>query len=381
MLGPKGQRESIKYFAIEYMLNHLIATYKKPYISIIDGITMGGGMGLSCHAPFRIATEKTMFAMPETDIGLFPDVGGGFFLSRLDGGLGPYLAITSHRLKGVQTYYAGIATHYMPSSAIPGLLAHLTSGALRFEENASYQQRLKSLDNTLSQYSSTPSPTDAILLAGEQRAAIDEVFDLSASVVDILNGLSHIASGQSRFKSQEVIVWAKKTHDLMMTSRSPTSMAVTMRQLKLARHWTIAETFRREHIIAARFMRHPDFISGVKSKLIDKPPTVPKWDPPSPREVSDSLVNEFFSAPEGLPRLMLFDEDSRPDYSEYPYAWTSLPWENRIRALLKQCTNGASKGEEMIRDVVEELSGGTGKRDGVEKKVQEVWTRMTMFTA
>ena len=99
--GEQGQQLSKDYFALEYKLDHLIATYPKPYVAFIDGITMGGGVGLSVHAPFRIATEKTVFAMPETTIGFFPDVGASFFLPRMDGQVGTYLALTSEQLKGV----------------------------------------------------------------------------------------------------------------------------------------------------------------------------------------------------------------------------------------------------------------------------------------
>ena len=99
--GAEGQAKSKDYFAEEYKLDHLIATYTKPYIAFMDGITMGGGVGLSVHAPFRIATERTVFAMPETTIGFFPEVGGSFFLPRMDGYLGTYLALTSERLSGV----------------------------------------------------------------------------------------------------------------------------------------------------------------------------------------------------------------------------------------------------------------------------------------
>jgi 3-hydroxyisobutyryl-CoA hydrolase len=96
-----GWHKSVDYFALEYVLDHVIATYTKPYIAYMDGITMGGGVGLSVHAPFRIATEKTVFAMPETTIGFFPEVGATFFLPRLDGELGTYLALTSDQLRGV----------------------------------------------------------------------------------------------------------------------------------------------------------------------------------------------------------------------------------------------------------------------------------------
>jgi len=100
--GRTGVQKAVKYFELEYSLDHLIATYPKPYVAFMDGITMGGGVGLSIHAPFRIATENTLFAMPETTIGFFPDVGGSFFLPRLDGEIGTYLALTSERLGGVQ---------------------------------------------------------------------------------------------------------------------------------------------------------------------------------------------------------------------------------------------------------------------------------------
>jgi 3-hydroxyisobutyryl-CoA hydrolase len=103
--GPEGSQKSSDYFALEYKLDHLIAAYQKPYIAYMDGITMGGGVGLSIHAPFRIATENTVFAMPETTIGFFPDVGASFFLPKMDGEMGTYLALTSEQLKGVDVLY------------------------------------------------------------------------------------------------------------------------------------------------------------------------------------------------------------------------------------------------------------------------------------
>lgn len=104
--GEEGQQKSKDYFALEYKLDHLIATYSKPYVAFLDGITMGGGVGLSVHAPFRIATERTKMAMPETGIGFFPEVGGSFFLPRMDGKLGIYMALTGEMLTGVNALYA-----------------------------------------------------------------------------------------------------------------------------------------------------------------------------------------------------------------------------------------------------------------------------------
>ncbi|KAJ1549616.1 hypothetical protein HK405_004261 [Cladochytrium tenue] len=116
----------LKFFEQEYQLNHLIGTLKKPFISLMDGITMGGGVGLSVHAPFRVVTENTVFAMPESGIGLFPDVGGSFFLPRLDGELGTYLGLTGHRLKASEVLFAGIGTHYIPAHRIPMLITRLS---------------------------------------------------------------------------------------------------------------------------------------------------------------------------------------------------------------------------------------------------------------
>lgn len=111
--GKEGQQASKDYFALEYKLDHMIATYNQPYVAFMDGITMGGGVGLSVHAPFRIATENTVFAMPESNIGFFPDVGASFFLPRMDGELGTYLALTSEQLKGVNVLYVFTSSHYL----------------------------------------------------------------------------------------------------------------------------------------------------------------------------------------------------------------------------------------------------------------------------
>ena len=131
--GSDGGELSRSFFREEYVLDYLLATLKKPYIAIIDGITMGGGVGLSVNSKFRIATEKTRFAMPETAIGLFPDVGGSYFLPRLQGELGMFLALTGTHLIGEDVLHAGIATHYVPSAKIPELEAGLqgvTSGSV-----------------------------------------------------------------------------------------------------------------------------------------------------------------------------------------------------------------------------------------------------------
>ncbi|KAH1297009.1 hypothetical protein KXX11_007572, partial [Aspergillus fumigatus] len=174
--GPEGQQKSTDFFGLEYRLDHIIATYTKPFISVMDGITMGGGVGLSVHAPFRIATERTVFAMPETTIGFFPDVGGSFFLPRLDGEIGTYLALTSERLNGVQALYAGIATHYFHSSVLSNLTARLAE--LVFRDHASLAERLDLVNKTMAEFSVglPPVEQEPIQLAGSLRSAIDRCF-------------------------------------------------------------------------------------------------------------------------------------------------------------------------------------------------------------
>lgn len=145
---------------------------------------MGGGVGLSVHAPLRIATERTVFAMPETSIGFFPDVGGSFFLSRLDGELGTYLALTSETLKGVQNLYTGIATHYLHSSSLADVEQRLAE--LQFKDYASMEERVKTIDTTLEEFS-TGLPQESFVLGGETRKLIDKFVPESMGFEELTN--------------------------------------------------------------------------------------------------------------------------------------------------------------------------------------------------
>lgn len=177
----------------------------------MDGITMGGGVGLSMHAPFRIATEKTVFAMPETTIGFFPDVGGSFFLPRLDGETGTYLALTSERLNGVQGLYAGIATHYMHSSILGNVTQRLSE--LVFPDHVGLEERLDTVNKTIAEYSlGLPSlQEEHIHLAGGLRRAIDRCFRFN-TVEEIFQALEN---------ETEEKEWAQKTLETL-SIRSPT---------------------------------------------------------------------------------------------------------------------------------------------------------------
>ncbi|KAJ5312698.1 hypothetical protein N7508_003528 [Penicillium antarcticum] len=358
--GLEGQHASTSFFGLEYCLDHMIATYSKPVISFMDGITMGGGVGLSMHAPFRIATERTVFAMPETTIGFFPDVGGSFFLPRLDGETGTYLALTSERLKGVQALYAGIATHYLHSSVLANVTQRLSE--LTFPDHVELPERLHTVNKTMAEFSLglPPLEEEPMLMAGSLRTAIDRCFAFN-SVEEIFQALEQETGHKE---------WAQKTLETL-SSRSPTSLKVTLRQLRLGKKWSISETFQREHAISAHFMRHPDFVEGVNARLVSKPPRQAEWQPATLKEVTDEAVEEFFKIPEGEERLSLF---STGDYKSYPHAHFALPSEKEIEAVVRQ-------GHASRRPVVDHFLEKYAHREGVRRKVVEVIARKTSKTA
>jgi 3-hydroxyisobutyryl-CoA hydrolase len=362
--GPEGQRASTEFFGLEYRLDHMIATYSKPVISFMDGITMGGGVGLSMHAPFRIATEKTVFAMPETTIGFFPDVGGSFFLPRLDGEVGTYLALTSERLNGVQALYSGIATHYLHSSVLANVTQRLSE--LVFPDQVGLPERLDIVNKTMAEYSlGLPSlEEEPIMLAGSLRNAIDRCFKFN-TVEEIFQALETEAqSEQSQHKE-----WAKKTLETL-SIRSPTSLKVTLRQMRLGKKWSISETFQREHEISANFMRHPDFVEGVKARLMSKPPRQAEWQPATLAEVSQETVDAFFTMPEGEGRLPLM---TNKDYNRYPHERFALPSEREIEKFVREHGKSANQ-------VIEEFAQRSNQKEGVREKVTEVLSRRARKT-
>lgn len=353
--GEEGQQRSTDYFALEYKLDHLIATYPKPYVAFIDGITMGGGVGLSVHAPFRIATERTLFAMPETTIGLFPDVGASFFLPRMPGGVGTYLALTSDKLKGANVFYAGVATHYLHSTSLPALERRLAE--LRFKDHDSLEQRLNIIDSTIEEFCTGLPSDEPILLSGEIRNAIDRCFTKN-NVPAIIKAL----------EAEEGVTkeWAQKTL-ATLGQRSPTSVYVTLRQMRLGQKWSIAETFQREHQLAGKFMRHPDFTEGVNALLIRKDGK-PKWQPASLDAIKpeDKIADPFFEV-EGSKRLRLLNDI---DYTEYPHARFGIPTESAVEAVVK--AGGLSQ-----KGVVDHFLKQRKDKQGVREVVQEIVKRKT----
>lgn len=226
---------SLAFFDEEYKLDHMLATMDTPVVAIMDGITMGGGVGISVHAPIRIATERTLFAMPETAIGFFPDVGGSFFLPRLDGEIGTYLGLTGKRLKGVETLFAGIATHFVPSNRIEALvrrLGEIEGGGLAAIEMAveEFCAEAPSKEQWLSWS-----------LAGDARKTIDTCFS-APSVEGILERLEKDGS--------EFAKDAKATLEKM----SPTAMKVSLMASRLGKNMDVAGVFGMEFKLCREFV-------------------------------------------------------------------------------------------------------------------------------
>lgn len=356
--GAEGQQKSSDYFGLEYKLDHLIATYSKPYVAFMDGITMGGGVGLSIHAPFRIATENTLFAMPETTIGFFPDVGASFFLPRMEGSLGTYLALTSEQLRGVDAFYHGVATHYVHSSTLQQLESRLAE--LQFPDYMTLNERFKIINATIEEYS-TGLPADKPAISGELRKVIDRVFHVDQpSIKAIIASLEEVANSDK--SSKPLTTWAKKTIDTIQT-RSPISVAVTLEQMRIGREWTIAQTFQKEYEIASTFMAHPDFVEGVTAKLIERKKERPNWQPNTLADVKKRDVSAFFTGKDNGEKLPLITD---ADYKEYPHAWIGLPREEEI---LREMSG--KKADDALASLLEKYEG----KQGVREKVAEVRAR------
>jgi 3-hydroxyisobutyryl-CoA hydrolase len=358
---PAGVKDSIEYFAEEYKLDHLIAASKSIVVSFLDGITMGGGCGLSMHSPFRIVTERTLFAMPETSIGLFPDVGASFFLSRLDGAIGTYLALTGARLKSGDLLNVGLASHYLHSSSLPAVEARLAE--LNFASNLDTATKMAIVNQTLAEYVSEAPP--AATIVGELRTVIDFAFSVS-SVPEILERLDAIAKSEA--PSESTRKWANDTKATLLTY-SPTSLHATLRLLRLGPTWTLAEAFVREHGLASHFMSSvADFGIGVKAKLISKPaqPAVWKGDIQS---INTETVDALFE--DVSPKLQLLNDRER---NTTDYAWRNkvgVPNEAYIKKVVD--SYGVDGREVIIEKVVRDFAAAQGCRE----KVTDVVTRKT----
>lgn len=271
------------FFTEEYRLNHLIHRYPKPCLVFMDGVVMGGGMGLAQGASVRIATEHTKMAMPETLIGLFPDVGGGYFLSRCQGALGEYLGLTGQVLDGAQAVYAGLADVLCPSSALPALWDALPHQAWSHPQ-ATIQQLLQPYqDATHGAKNTVPDWWHPVY---------EDVFSLP-TVSDITAALSQHPASVSEAASQA------------LQKRSPLMLAVTLQQIRRARRMGLADELRMERDLV-RHCFYPshlgigpassETVEGIRALAIDKDHQ-PRWSASSANEITDDMVWPFFESP------------------------------------------------------------------------------------
>ncbi|KAI6215498.1 3-hydroxyisobutyryl-CoA hydrolase, mitochondrial [Aphelenchoides besseyi] len=255
-----------EFFFTEYIVNNMIGTLNVPYVALIHGITMGGGCGLSINGRFRVATEKTMLAMPETALGLFPDVGATHFLSRLNHNLGQFLALTGFRLKGADVLHSGMATHYVNSTSLPDV-----------------EQELINLSNP------TDSSVDKLLKQHQPNDlpplyVIEKCFGAN-SYEDVLKCLQ---SEGSKFATDQLEELKKM---------SPSSLKVAFRQIKNGKNMKFSDVFPVEYRMAQHFCANHDFHEGCRAILIDKDRN-PKWKPADISEVTDEMVDSYFAPAE-----------------------------------------------------------------------------------
>ncbi|KAJ1976572.1 3-hydroxyisobutyryl-CoA hydrolase [Dimargaris verticillata] len=288
-LAKERNDQFAQFFEKEYQLNYLIASVETPVVALIDGITMGGGVGLSVHAPFRVATERTMFAMPETAIGLFPDVGGSYFLPRLDGSIGRYLGLTGDRLQGKSVFWAGIATHYVPSARLPALEARLCE--LESKDVTIVNQAIEEFSD---EAANLRDPTEFSLFP--YRQAIDRCFHHD-TVEEIVAALEREVAKPSQTdiaRAADVQAWAQKTLKTLQ-SVSPTSLKVTLELLKAGARKSLKECLQLEYKAVQNVAQSHDFIEGVTKTLVTRNKDSIQWKPATLTELSDvDVINAYF---------------------------------------------------------------------------------------
>ncbi len=263
-LGRTDLPAAEAFFATEYRLNAAIRHFPKPYIALLNGITMGGGAGLSVHGSHRVVTESTSFAMPETAIGLYPDVGGTYFLSHLPGQTGTWLALTGARIGPADMISLGLATHYVSSPQIERVTDRLAEG-----------EPVEAVLGALGE--SPPDPPATTQFA----AGIDTVF-AGGSVEEIMSGLERMGE------------WGRDVAS-SLAMRSPTSLKLTLRAVRQARHLDFIDCMRMEYRMTLRVLRGHDLYEGVRAILIDRDQH-PRWNPESLEAVTNDQIDRYFAS-------------------------------------------------------------------------------------
>lgn len=276
--GPAGGSALLEdFFTEEYALNHLIHHYSKPYIAFMDGIVMGGGMGVSqggAESRLRIVTEKTAMAMPEVHIGLFPDVGGSYFLSRAPGRLGDWLALTGQTIGAADALYAGLADVALPAATLPELVSALESQPLASAADVTALIRAYAAP-----YAAEFKPENSTL--AENREAIDRHF----SQRDMPAIVASLESDDSDFSRKTLA---------SLRRGSPLLLCVTLEQLRRGAGMTVAECLRMERTMVRHSFEGREVLEGIRARVIEKD-NMPQWSPATLDEVTGEQVEQFFS--------------------------------------------------------------------------------------
>ena len=268
--GPPTEL-SEKFFYDEYLLNYKINNFTKPYIALIDGVTMGGGVGVSMHGSHIVCTERTMFAMPETTIGLFPDVGGGWLLAQLPITIGLWLALTGARLKSIDLMKTGLSNYYIESKNIQNLKNEI------FKNPSKDHQQITNLIDKFSGQISGES------IIEKNQVEIKEIFE-QENIEEILNKTYSLSQNGSEFS---------KNTEHELKGKSPTSLKITFKQIHMATEMSLRDALIMEYRMVQRCQASGDFYEGVRAMLVDKDRN-PQWKPSNLDKVDEIWVNHFF---------------------------------------------------------------------------------------
>lgn len=306
--GSKGDTEyGLWYFDKEYHVDYMISQYPMPYVAIMDGITFGGGVGVAIHGTFQIATERTIFAMPECAIGLFPDIGGSYFLSRRDRGVGMYMGLTGARLHGIDVKHAGFATHYIHSSRISDLLRDLSE--MGISDNAYEAKRQVGIVLRRYENASLISHPVGLLDAGMRRdieaafgshmSRVEDIFQ----VVEQRRGTCTFYDSTYELLHRYVRVYYPLGNTmievLLYNYRcSPLSLKLTFELIRRGASMPLSECFKMENRLIRRLILNPesDFYTGVRAKLLTREDGLPRWSLPTLAHVETHLVQQFFNS-------------------------------------------------------------------------------------
>jgi enoyl-CoA hydratase len=267
--GKRHDPQQMQFFEQEYRLNHFIHQLTKPYIAFMDGITMGGGVGISIHGSHRIASERYVFAMPETSIGFFPDIGASYHLSQSPHHTGIYLGLTGNKANASDALNMGLIDYCIPAERFPNVITSLMSGDFKEDAHARLSELMQSF--------ALPKTYGAIQA---ETASIDACFRQTEIEV-ILTKLRE--GGQD---------WHTETLQILQT-KSPLSLKITLAQLRKAKSMSLAECLNMDYCLASHFMQGHDFYEGVRALLIDKDKS-PQWQPHSLEQITSTQVSEYF---------------------------------------------------------------------------------------